>query len=93
MLTSIIIISLLNATLLQCFRKWHWLEWYAIHKADYLPDAGCFLCLSFWLAAIECIILFYYFLDPKFLIIPFCACALTNFIINATIVNDYRNDK
>ena len=92
MLELIIIAGLLNTTLLICFKKWKWLQWYAIHKQPWMPAADCYLCLGFWMAAFEIVGVIYLF-GWMYIIVPFCSAALTNYFTNIGIINDYNQGR
>jgi hypothetical protein len=67
-------------TLLQCFKKWGWLDYYAAHYGHikWLPDAGCYLCLGFWLSWI--VLPFVIFL-PWWILAPFAVAGFVNILL------------
>jgi hypothetical protein len=39
----------LLSCLMLCFIKWGWLDLYQVYRKEWMPEAGCYLCLGFWL--------------------------------------------
>lgn len=94
MIEDIFIIALLNTTILICLKKWGVLEWYSIRRPLWMPAADCYLCLSLWLGIIECLIIFFIRVNLlEVFIAPFCSCAITNYLTNTAIINDYNNGR
>jgi len=57
MLTQLLALTLLAgltaATLLLCFDKWRWLEYWEIYAPRWLPKR-CDFCAGFWLSVVGC---------------------------------------
>jgi hypothetical protein len=69
-------------TVLQAFGKWGWLEKYEFLRSTWMPEAGCFLCLSFWLSIPVSLLYFTLWLfHVEFLLIPFTCAGLINIIL------------
>ena len=91
MLELIIILILFNTTIIHCSHKWKLLEKYSAYRLKWMPDPDCYLCLSFWITVIQCIILA--FINPSIglLIVPFCVASGTNWLVNQAILKDYMS--
>jgi len=95
MLNVIIILSLLNTTLIHCAKKWGWID---LVQAYGWVKKMCYLCAGFWMAVIEFIIVFLIIpeslqVDRYYILVyltPFCSAAITNYLVNAAIINDNR---
>ena len=87
MLEISIIMALLNTTVLHCLNKWKWIEWFSLHRKPWMPSSDCWLCLSFWLGAIELPFVWY---EWYYFLVPVCAAAITNWLVNAALLNDYN---
>lgn len=95
MLNTIIILALLNTTIIHCAKKWGWIDLIQAHGWVKTP---CWLCAGFWMAVVELFIFinigvgslqletngYYIFITP------FCSAAITNYLVNAAIINDRR---
>lgn len=92
MLEFTLIAGLLNTTLLICFKKWGWLELYTIYRKKWMPKADCYLCLSFWLAMLQAAGVSI-FCGWQFMLVPFCSCAITNYLTNIAIIHDYNKGR
>ena len=44
-------VGLVSAVLI-CLGKWGVLDWYQVKRKIWMPDAGCFFCLGFWLSSL-----------------------------------------
>lgn len=86
LINKILVSALISTTLLLCFKKWGWIDWYAIHRKQWMPESDCYLCLGFWFSLPYGI----YYLNP---LIPFCAAAIVNYIVNNSIINDHSKGR
>ncbi len=91
MLELIIILILFNTTIIHCASKWGLLDKYSAYRLKWMPSSDCYLCLSFWITVIECVILA--FINPSIglLIVPFCVASGTNWLVNQAILKDYMS--
>jgi hypothetical protein len=82
MLEAVITILGVTITLLQCFDKWGWLDYYEFSRATWMPEGGCFLCLSFWLS-IPVSFLYYvlWLYGAHWLLIPLTVAGIINILI------------
>lgn len=95
MLTVAVILGLLNTTLLLCAKKWGWIDRMQAYGWIKSP---CYLCSGFWMAVIEFTLIFITVpavLDvEKYLfwvyLTPFCAAAITNYLVNTALINERR---
>lgn len=40
------------SAILICLIKWEWLDYYQVVRKPWMPDAGCYFCLGFWVSII-----------------------------------------
>jgi len=67
----------ISATLILCFIKWGWLEWFEIHWRPI-----CKFCLGFWLCIIQTILIFIFFNQNIFdIAIPFAGASICRELI------------
>lgn len=106
MLTHLTIILLTTLTVMQCLVKWKFFDWYGAKygHVKWSPDAGCFLCFSFWLAipvAVVYIIcacighvwLFHYWFYVPWLFVPFACAGVINFIMTILSILSSGNNR
>lgn len=92
MLTLTILIAAISATLLICFQKWGWLDYYDTYYEEWremlkpLPDwvlkyillpKRCEFCFGFRIALLMCLVLLAFSWNPLYLIIPFASASIT----------------
>jgi len=81
MLETIIILALLSACLLQCFKKWGWLDFYEAVRKKWMPSGSCYLCLGFWITVFIALPVYWLFaLNVQWLLYPFCAAPIINYL-------------
>ena len=95
LLSLVIIIALFNTCVLVCFKKWKWLDWYSIRRMQWMPKADCYLCISFWISSLQMCSLFIQgtVTSTAFLLLPFCASPLTNYLTNIAVLHDYNKNR
>ena len=75
-LEIILMVAALSATVLICFKKWGWLEYYELYRYSWMPEK-CEFCFGFWLAMLMCLALLLFSWNPLYLLIPFCSASIT----------------
>lgn len=59
MLTELLCLTLIfgaiSATLMNCFDKWRWLEYYEVYRRGWMPKR-CDFCLGFWLSLLQALV-------------------------------------
>jgi hypothetical protein len=93
MLQLIIIQSLINTTLLTCFKKWGWLDYYSAYRKLWMPSADCFLCLGFWCSWIGVGIASFSQFNYTYLLVPFASAALTNYLTNNAMLHEVNKQR
>ena len=86
-LSLVLLIGLLNASILITLLKFDILENYEARFGHYrfLPRGDCFFCLGFWIAVLQAIC--FAIVSPGFewIIFPFCSTAVSTYISHAII--------
>ena len=55
LLCLILIFGAFSASLLTCFKKWRWIEYYEVYRFPWMPSE-CEFCFSFWLSLLQALI-------------------------------------
>lgn len=73
----------ITITLLACFEKWGWLDWYESIRKTWMPKGNCFLCLSFWLSMpVTALVYFAFMFQFHFFLVPLAVAGIVNLLCN-----------
>lgn len=79
--TLAILTGCISATLLTCFKKWRWLEYYEVYRRPWMPEP-CEFCFGFWLSALMAFAYAGFAGYWPALLAPFVAAAITKKLLS-----------
>jgi hypothetical protein len=85
MIENIFYISLGICFVLICLYKWGVLDTYEAYRKSWMPKAGCFFCIGWWLSWVVVVFLIFWELNLINVIIPFFSSVIIHFIMSITV--------